>query len=578
MSSETYIQQLQEVSDRINEIYERTGRLPAEKSLIDNALQELNIAIEELRVADEEIRAQAEQLASANDAIEDQRYRYEEMFEFAPDGYVITDANGLIEEANQAAAQLLGVNQRLLMGKPLIAFIPSEDRHSYWKRLGMLDKQAQAEEFDIRIRPRKREALEVAATVCIVRDRRGRTSGRRWLMRDARARHLAEERRYNQIVSEITDYAIIRLDLEGRIRAWNRGAELIFGYLESEILGRNGALLYTQEDRSKDTLTRSMETARTEGRTAGHRWYARKDDSRFWGENVLTALHDSSGNVTGFIKIIHDQTEQKRAEDALSAAYEQQHRIADTLQSSMLHKAPRNYFPGLEIEIFYQSALDEAYVGGDFFDTFALEGGKVALTAGDVSGKGLKAASRITGVRFALRAFADEHQEVSAALRCLNNYICRSTLALPDEDRSITSFIALTLVVIDPATGDTEFASAGAEPAMILRSDGTWSCGQVGGIPLGIESDLEYSSLRAKLEPDEIILIATDGLTEARDSEGFLDQAGLAAIAIDIHKNRGQITLADLGREVMGRVTGFAGGSLRDDACLLLARRTKTPN
>lgn len=573
MSSDAYVDRLETLSSRIARLYEKE-LVPGEKTLVGAALEELSVAIEELRVADEEVRIQAEELASAHDAIEDQRYRYEEMFEFAPDGYVITDAFGKIQEANQAAARLFNISRRLLVGKPLVTFIPHANRQEFVRLLHRLEEARQVEEMDIRIQPRRGEPFDVAATLGVVRDRRGDVTARRWMLRDATARHMAEERRYQQIVAEIEDYAIFRLDIDGRIRAWNKGAQNIFGYSAEEIEGRHFDLIFTAEDRAKNVPQQELENARRAGRSATFSWNVCKDGTRIWADCVVTALHDSGGNVSGFVKIARDYTERKRAEDALSAAYEQQYKIADALQTSMLQKVPRNRYPGLEIEILYEAALNEANVGGDFFDTFALQDGRVALAAGDVSGKGLAAAGRTTEVQYALRAFLDEHVHVPDALYHLNNFICRSDPGLRADKNAMGGFVALMVAVIDPRTGEAEYAAAGTEPAIVLRSDGNWSSVEAAGMPLGVQVSENYPAARTKLDVGEVLLMATDGLTEVPSGEGFLDQAGLARLAGQAQASMGfGASLEDLGKALVARVTALSGGNLRDDACLLLARR-----
>ena len=105
---------------------------------------------------------------------------------------------------------------------------------------------------------------------------------------------------------------------------------------------------------------------------------------------------------------IRDISERKAAEKQIAAAAARNERIAETLQRSMLQEAPAGKFPGLIVETLYMAALDEAQVGGDFFDAFALSAEKFALVVGDVSGKGLVAAGRTAEVKYALRAFIDE--------------------------------------------------------------------------------------------------------------------------------------------------------------------------
>jgi serine phosphatase RsbU (regulator of sigma subunit) len=104
---------------------------------------------------------------------------------------------------------------------------------------------------------------------------------------------------------------------------------------------------------------------------------------------------------------------------------ERSHRIAESLQRMLLRPSPCETLHGLTVETFYASALAEASIGGDSCDAFPLTGGRAALTVSDASGKGLDAAERIAEVRFALRAFLNEHDDPHRALACLNNFITR---------------------------------------------------------------------------------------------------------------------------------------------------------
>src|SRR5688572_11034577 len=92
----------------------------------DEAGEVLNSTLEELRTAEEELRTQNEQLASAYDIIAAERQRYHELFNLAPDGYLVTDADGVIREASMAAAELLGRPRRYLIGKPVRVFVHTD--------------------------------------------------------------------------------------------------------------------------------------------------------------------------------------------------------------------------------------------------------------------------------------------------------------------------------------------------------------------------------------------------------------------------------------------------------------------
>ncbi len=105
------------------------------QQILSGALQELQITLEELQVADEELRQQNEELALARQSAEVERQRYEELFELAPDAYLVTDIVASIQEANQAAAALLAVPRHRLRGKPLILFIEPAEQRLFCERL-----------------------------------------------------------------------------------------------------------------------------------------------------------------------------------------------------------------------------------------------------------------------------------------------------------------------------------------------------------------------------------------------------------------------------------------------------------
>ena len=125
------------------------------------------------------------------------------------------------------------------------------------------------------------------------------------------------EERYYKMTEEVQDYAIILLDRDGTILNWNKGAEKIKGYRESEIIGKNFSVFYLEEDRKRQLPQALIRRAEEEGRAMHEGWRKRKDGSRFWGSIVITALHDDLNNVIGFTKVTRDLTERKMAEDIM---------------------------------------------------------------------------------------------------------------------------------------------------------------------------------------------------------------------------------------------------------------------
>ncbi len=137
-----------------------------------------------------------------------------------------------------------------------------------------------------------------------------------------RYQEIAREREamHRLMIEEVKDFAIIMMDAAGCITSWNKGAENIFGYEETEVKGRNGALIFTPEDIARDAPEHELRTAIAEGRAEDERWHVRKDGTRFWASGVMSATRDETGNLCGFAKVARDSTRRKQMEEALLIA------------------------------------------------------------------------------------------------------------------------------------------------------------------------------------------------------------------------------------------------------------------
>ncbi|MBD2107874.1 PAS domain S-box protein [Nodosilinea sp. FACHB-13] len=175
-------------------LYEETRQLPSDESqqLTTALLEELGLAVEELHIAEEELLAQNEQLAAANYIAEAERQRYQDLFNFAPDGYLVTDMNGVVQEANHAAVALLNLEQPYLIGKPLVSHVPPAERVSFRTLLNQIVTSHRIEGWELTIQRRKAATITVSTTVEIVKDIEGNGVGLRWQMRDISDRKKAE--------------------------------------------------------------------------------------------------------------------------------------------------------------------------------------------------------------------------------------------------------------------------------------------------------------------------------------------------------------------------------------------------
>ena len=154
-------------------------------------------------MVEEELREQNEALATAREMMEMERRRYQELFDLAPDGYLVTDASGRIREANRAAAALLNVPCDRLVGKLLVNFIPVRERPPFRTALNGLRETDRLPELDVALRARGGARREGSLTALAVRHRTGAIVAVRWLLRDvSERRRLDELRRRAETLAE----------------------------------------------------------------------------------------------------------------------------------------------------------------------------------------------------------------------------------------------------------------------------------------------------------------------------------------------------------------------------------------
>jgi PAS domain S-box-containing protein len=181
-----FSRELRSARDRIAELQRRSGDEPrVGGGLLPEALAELDLAIEELSTTGEELRSQTDELAAIRTALEEERQRYQELFESAPVPYLVTDPMGRIGEANRAAAALFGVEQRFLAGKPLAAYVAGSDRWAFRSMVTRLHRGEDDRVADRVLGFRRRDGQVVAAAVTVepVPGRDGRPETLRWLLR-----------------------------------------------------------------------------------------------------------------------------------------------------------------------------------------------------------------------------------------------------------------------------------------------------------------------------------------------------------------------------------------------------------
>jgi PAS domain S-box-containing protein len=126
------------------------------------------------------------------------------------------------------------------------------------------------------------------------------------------------EERYRLLVEQIKDYAFYTIDPSGIVNTWNTGVERLKGYRAADILGRSFSICFPPEEVEQGKPARILQEAIAHGQWVDEGWHVRKDGSMFWAEAVITALRDERGRLRGFSQVVHDISDRKRAEQALS--------------------------------------------------------------------------------------------------------------------------------------------------------------------------------------------------------------------------------------------------------------------
>ncbi|HEY0002357.1 MAG TPA: SpoIIE family protein phosphatase [Actinoplanes sp.] len=239
--------------------------------------------------------------------------------------------------------------------------------------------------------------------------------------------------------------------------------------------------------------------------------------------------------------------------------YEAEHRIASTLQHSLLPQSlPRQ--PGTIVAGRYLPGSTEAEVGGDWYDVIVSPDEQLFLVIGDVVGKGVQAAAGMGQLRNALRAYILEGFDCGDSLTRLNRLV---------DNLGQRQFATVVCVRFDPRTARLHYSSAGHPPPVVVRPGelGTFLYSTALGPPIGALTDVVYPTLETELTPGSRLLLYTDGLVE--DRRVGID-TGLAELTADVAKPADHVD--DLLDVLVAKVARRPRG---DDVALLALQATE---
>jgi len=267
---------------------------------------------------------------------------------------------------------------------------------------------------------------------------------------------------------------------------------------------------------------------------------------------ILDALGAQAANILENARLMQRERERQRLEQELN--------IAHRIQQALLPQGLRDY-PHLAVTGIHHPCHE---VGGDYFDVFPMADGRIAILVADVSGKGLGAALVTTILQGALSGMPLGVEPVKL-IEHLNKFI----LDRADLGRYLTMFLGL----LGP-DGILEFVSAGHPSPLVLRYGKVSELYTEGSFPVGLIPEASYTASRVQLEPDDTLLLFTDGVTEAEGKgRSFFETERL----MEAFARHSDCSLDRLQSGIFDAVEKFSAGTKQsDDMTLLLVRYRKT--
>ncbi|MEH2074657.1 MAG: PAS domain S-box protein [Nostoc sp.] len=317
MTKENFKQGIVEAHQRLEKLLQLASLVMEQSIESDYPIELLQQAIAEISISLEELHQQNEELIATRHLVEAERQRYYDLFNFAPDGYLVTDGAGIIQEANHAAANLLNVRQSYLIGKPMSVYVHQTERQKFRQIMLQLQQQGQVKREELRISHNK-GSLDFPAelTAIAVEDNQGKTGNLRWLFRDISVRHQTQQKiREQAALLDITTDAMIVQDLDNQILFWNQGAEKMYGWQVQEAQGNNAWELLSQE--TSPLLPEALKTVLERGMWQGELRKFTKNDDELIIASRWTLMLDAAGLPKSILILDTDITEQKQLETQL---------------------------------------------------------------------------------------------------------------------------------------------------------------------------------------------------------------------------------------------------------------------
>jgi phosphoserine phosphatase RsbU/P len=326
------------------------------------------------------------------------------------------------------------------------------------------------------------------------------------------------------------------------------------GYEGEEVLGRSPGLL--KSGQHTEEFYRKLWGTISSGEVFRGTIINRKKSGRiYWTEQTITPMKSDNGEITHFVSVLKDVTEQRR-----QLEQEFQIRLAREVQQRY-YRETAFPLPGFDIA---GAAFPAAETGGDYFDFLRMPDGCLVMAIGDVSGHGFGSSLIMAETRAYIRSFTEVESDVGKILTRVNQALA--------EDLEDGRHVTLLLGRLDPKNRTFVYASAGHIPAYLMKSSG-----EVGrilestGMPLGLFDDASFETSEClSLEPGDMMVFLTDGVTETVSSQD--QEFGSERLLSTLKLNR-DCNAREIVEKIYSAACSFAGEQApHDDITTLVCR------
>ncbi|MGI8708568.1 MAG: SpoIIE family protein phosphatase [Actinomycetota bacterium] len=365
-------------------------------------------------------------------------------------------------------------------------------------------------------------------------------------------------------VLDAVDEAIVFRDRRGITRVVNQRAGRLFELDPDSYLGEPTNELLRSIARKTEDPEGFMET-----------FQELRDDPevelRVWVDQILPhrrqlrlysgPTFDENGALVGRIDVYTDITESVSRSAEVERLFEEARRTAESYQRGLLPDSVPSV-PRINFVSHYVPASGRRAVCGDFYDFIPLSDGRMGLVLGDVCGIGPGAASDAAFTRYTLRSLANDTPDPAQLMNRLNAHI--------QGHIGSERFVRMLFAALDPERAVIEYVNAGHVPPVVHRFDtGEVQWLEEGALPLGVEEDLRFKAAHVDLHPGDMLVLYTDGVTEAPRAGLPFGQSKFS----DIVAEYGIGTPGELVQAIRRSVEAWAfGGELRDDIALVVCQ------